>query len=900
MIVKIINFLGTNNIVLGIASFCTIIGFVFMIMLLFRIEKIKTILTNNQSINIKQRKTIKLKFFKECKKIIEGAKMKFNQKKRRLVGEIIGIISAFAVFIISFMVDISIFNIPEIFVLKIENYEELFFNLFAVQAATASIGIAIIALLSGVNTESVYGICFSKFIANDRPHILKHNVLIIFNLAITFINYFIVSYSLFNLSIAIFFISIIISIILVKETYIIFLGRKALKSQIKTYILDNYKSWGLDDIFSSLNDIQNLKNLSITRENLEIIEEIFDKEIAIASQGKDKNFLNQLEKTTTETLIHILRKNDSELIVIALGHLLKLYEIANNNKFPVVLNLWDSIIYEYFNAIKELSKTQLDDTGVFGKIHQQIYNNIQFKTIEDKVLPLNGADLRYYSSWVYSAITHSRSGDSFNLEDVAKRLYDNIVILSKIKNGVSENHKLILRDELCVFAKTLIDNCDVDTVGKLYFDNCSYGSMEEYEELSLLIVLVYLYYLACRESLVDDERKTAAQEIIKSNIVTIKNFFSRVNFVKATSNYLDYCRKLMKMWEIMPEKGAKTMVFDRVINDFFILATLEHCWSEDDLMHVLCEISPDSSFSLYSSYFSGENDEYVKELLTNFRRHLLDDEETKKIDGKIDMLRNVLYKKYKKDELAEGIEEEITPELESNFKRCIKETVESILLEHSHLLDDVDVISDDYKVEKLCVLSMTLPNLIINSETLYNGIYDDIKSAIIISLLRVFSENIILDSISYKERDIQEKFIQLVKVSNINGDTYIGNRDIFWTEDNKYLLKEFVTNMEKITTSFGYNQMYIIDSSAFCFNVSNITVEFENLSEEEIEGQCRKDEDGKLMYNVTNDIYIPFEKEELKEHLNRIIKKVKINATVAYKTTKNVIGAGIEISVDDE
>ena len=33
---------------------------------------------------------------------------------------------------------------------------------------------------------------------------------------------------------------------------------------------------------------------------------------------------------------------------------------------------------------------------------------------------------------------------------------------------------------------------------------------------------------------------------------------------------------------------------------------------------------------------------------------------------------------------------------------------------------------------------------------------------------------------------------------------------------------------------------------------------------------------------------------------NRIIKKVKINATVAYKTTKNVIGAGIEITVDDE
>lgn len=348
MVVKIINFLGTNKIVLGITSFCIIIGFILMIMILLRIEKLKTILTNKQSTNIKKRKTIKLKFLKECKKIREGAKMKVNQRKRRLVGEIIGIISAFTMFIISLMVDINIFSIPEIFVLKIENYEELFFNLFAVQAATASIGIAIIALLSAVNTESVYGICFSKFIANDRPYLLKHNVLIIFNLAITFINYFIVSYSLFNLSIAIFFISIIISIILVKDIYIIFLGRKSLKEQIKAHVLENYKRLGLDDIFSSLNDVQNLKNLSITRENLEIIEEIFEKEISTYSHENKEIFFNQLEKTTTDTLIHILRKNDSELIVIILEHLLKLYEIANNNKFPVPLNLWDSIIYEYF------------------------------------------------------------------------------------------------------------------------------------------------------------------------------------------------------------------------------------------------------------------------------------------------------------------------------------------------------------------------------------------------------------------------------------------------------------------------------------------------------------------------------------------------------------------------
>ena len=272
---------------------------------------------------------------------------------------------------------------------------------------------------------------------------------------------------------------------------------------------------------------------------------------------------------------------------------------------------------------------------------------------------------------------------------------------------------------------------------------------------------------------------------------------------------------------------------------------------------------------------------------------------SKAVDEKVDLLRNVLYKKYKEDELTEGSEEEITKVTEDNFKKCINEAFEKLLKEQEYLLDSTETLPEGCITKDLCVLSMTLPNLIINSESLHDGIHNDIKSAIIVTLLRQLQNSIVFESVMYNDRKIQEKFIRLVKSNNIDGNTFIGNRDIFWTEDDKYLLKEFVDDMEKITYSFGYNQMFIMDRSAYYFNISNISVEFEDLNEEEIESQCIKDEDGKLMYNVTNDIYIPFEKEELTEHIHRIIKKVKINATVTYKITKNKVGAGIEIKVDD-
>ena len=59
---------------------------------------------------------------------------------------------------------------------------------------------------------------------------------------------------------------------------------------------------------------------------------------------------------------------------------------------------------------------------------------------------------------------------------------------------------------------------------------------------------------------------------------------------------------------------------------------------------------------------------------------------------------------------------------------------------------------------------------------------------------------------------------------------------------------------------------------------------------------CRTNEKGEIEFNVTNDIYIPFERDELIEHVHRIRKKVFLYATVHYRLDSDNIGAGIEIN----
>ena len=53
-----------------------------------------------------------------------------------------------------------------------------------------------------------------------------------------------------------------------------------------------------------------------------------------------------------------------------------------------------------------------------------------------------------------------------------------------------------------------------------------------------------------------------------------------------------------------------------------------------------------------------------------------------------------------------------------------------------------------------------------------------------------------------------------------------------------------------------------------------------------------------MKYNVTNDIYIPFEKGELTSHVNRIKKKVNIYLDYSCEVD-GLVGVGIEIEKED-
>lgn len=133
-----------------------------------------------------------------------------------------------------------------------EKWAELIFNLFTIQATIATLSISIIAIITGFQSKSVYGITVTHYVTSLKPCMFKHKVLMIADLVITGANYFCVAYKWFNVSIALFAISIIISCVLIWDTSFVFKQSNVISNEIASFLEENYNKDVLNRLETSV------------------------------------------------------------------------------------------------------------------------------------------------------------------------------------------------------------------------------------------------------------------------------------------------------------------------------------------------------------------------------------------------------------------------------------------------------------------------------------------------------------------------------------------------------------------------------------------------------------------------------------------------------------------------
>lgn len=141
------------------------------------------------------------------------------------------------ILVFSVLFDCLNITIIEFLIIRIDDVDAMYMNLFTIQATISVTGAAIISLLTGVTSKEYYGISVSKFITRINPFIFKHNIVILFTFVITVLDYFFVALKFFNISIAIFICSVVALIYLVRDTFVIFLGDDEIKKEFPILLL---------------------------------------------------------------------------------------------------------------------------------------------------------------------------------------------------------------------------------------------------------------------------------------------------------------------------------------------------------------------------------------------------------------------------------------------------------------------------------------------------------------------------------------------------------------------------------------------------------------------------------------------------------------------------------------
>lgn len=827
-------------------------------------------------------------------------------KKKSLIIELLIILSTVLLYVIAMLADLSVMLPPDFLILKYKNPADLLLALFSVQASISTISIAVVSIITGVTNETIYGVPVSKYITSIKPKIFKHKYLIIASLVWILGNYIFVSYNLFNCAIVSLLVSIVITIILVNNVSVIFREKDYLRKEILQYIEGHYDEGLINDLNGETIDAIETGAFLILKRNYEAYIAVLEKEIEKLSNQKDSSakspIIKQLTNSISDVFEIIVKTQDSYKINDAIIFICEIYDVANKNmNSPFYLQIWENIRRTYFNGIKCLTYDQLREDCTCWELRHELYQNIANLTEEE----LKEYDLRMYSSWLcYALCSKNKRFSHEEIKNIKKKTYRDAYSSATYTTCSGYVNDVYLK-EVCNLHKYFIDECDEESINELYFKEFHSRTNNTNSRIIYLVTLIYLYYLSSRESLIDGkDLQKCAKSILENNHSTNAYFFYHMNILDATKESYKYIQSLMRLWEYMNLEEAKWMIIDTVILDFFVFTALNAVWEEEELAKIIDVFVPHGIFSVYSRYFPNENMESIKAGYQQFNEIFSKKMDDDSLNANILLLKSVFDKKYKTEEIADAANTPITENMLGDFKEQCLHTVTSYATSQFSCFAFNSDTADKENPFPVCeknnvtVFETVVPSLLFKKEEFSSYFVDSIQQNLGVCFLNTISKWLKRENFSYKNRSKQQYLVDTIAQNGIDVDIVVGDKNKKWNENDKTLLFNVIQTAAELRFPHMNNYYFVLDSKLIEFSMSNFKVEFSDVELDELSDNIKKDESGRIEYNITNQLFVPFDESELKEYLHNIKRKVKITADIKYRISKNCVGAGISITVN--
>ncbi|WP_338470933.1 hypothetical protein R4Z10_19500 [Niallia sp. XMNu-256] len=651
----------------------------------------------------------------------------------------------------------------------------------------------------------------------------------------------------------------------------------------------------LNQLFNdTINEIDN-QNLNIFEENISLMYEILEKILEESVQPNKSNLYKSLllyldlickqlldrglEQTAIDLIIKvykIINKSKQDNLFVYFGDSINmLLKQMREYRFNQLLQLhWDQLIYHMVSNAGLNDNEVLVDNNIPTFI-QSMYTSIN----ENKILESNDKEylldriledvfrFEYYNNADYTKII------------IFRTLNNLLLIMIRIKDRSSLKRALEM-----VRAKKI--HLDSTVVTKVY-----------------LTISAYLYYLVYKEGMeeIDKREYILIFENLKEQLLDSLEFYDTHQF------WMHYkaIKLELKRWELI-DGDSKWLMMDNVVREYFLFLTIIN---DLDLTSVSQDILTEAElFSIINPYLNknqlSENLVYMYkqfvEAFSNEDRNIYADMKRFKEEALL------MYKYFRLKEVREDSKNE--EQIEENLKNLKFEIEKGLRV--SPILDGMIVLKEAEEVKHHTLeQNINTPVTFIANQRNYS--IDSFKQTI----LHTFERNLIHTLIQYGfinesiPHTHPQKINNLLKLVERINKINVSNINVFisgiapdspqlYQEDDisKLAYTNFTNAVEKYIIA---NQRYWLgyDNRTISVRVKNCEVKMVKMNESEIREkltEIQKEKD-KYLINVTNEIYLPFTKEEAMEYLFLNNVKIQVNIELVVEKNDNVSGFYMKI-----
>ena len=744
--------------------------------------------------------------------------------------------------------------------------ESYFYTVVQIQATMASMGIAILALITPKIGYKVYGIDLADYAVNKSNKILKQYVVIIAIIVLVTISLALLLLECYASVLAIFMVSIILLVFEFMQIKEIFASERSHQARIYDYLMHNMLS-DIDvmkDFLKAFRDGNlEMRSHKEIEEDIHVRNNLWKK---FLSEGINEELFRVYTDGLTESVKGLLASQRADIKEQGIDYILQIYSTYMQSACKYEISLFSYVENNMLHCLSSLS---------YSGLRQAIIYIPYFFVCTDKFKSISKSDhmaISDYLNFMPSVLKEQSSIKEIDsvLTESCRRFVRDILFGTDFERS---DEKLHIQ---CDYFVSLINNGFVFPVQQIFFEE--YFQRLPYQ-FSVhqgrygLIILLYLFYAARKETpehlYGGGITKNIAINLLKENGQAINNFISDGFYHSDlfSMETLKLLKEFLTCYERGGLNGVKVMIADSVTDEFFVINAAIHAVSQDQLIDILKPFVSLNGFKYYSMFVASERHPVIIELLnyvlSNYRDGKIKYERSEKIYSK---LTGAICKIY-----ADQDYEAVLLASEKFDEQNIKNVLESEIFDCvENMLSENNLCRQLPDANKKCV-SYDKKQLLVLDTPILNGREDDILQSVSFSkeeMFYIIIEIMIEKALLSADEGIQSDKEMITWLEGINeGDILLGSSPVgFFNYTQSTLQVSSLLRHHKTFFTCNKDEIIAIESQKVGINIKAVHVNIRQYNDEEIVEKVKQQEE-EYRVLITNDIYLPYTKEQAENYV---------------------------------